>query len=219
MNKSATYQSKNNSGFTIIELLIATAVFSLMLVIFLSVFIQIGRLFYKGVAISNNQESARNVVQSISDDIRFTKNQPVGDLISNQGYFCIGQHRYLYTKYFQVGSGAGYGVQRQDLSDKNCSPPAQDGVPPDGSHPVAGSGFEMLSAGMQLNNISVDCHDPSLSETQSCLIRVVVVFYGDDNSVFQGVNGYLSPNPSCQGSLTGNQFCSVADYRTTVLQN
>src|SRR6476646_3013103 len=81
----------NQKGFTIVALLVATAVFSLVLVVFLTAFLRIGQLFYKGVTMANTQEAARNVVQDISDDLQFYQQSPtVGP--PGTTYFCIGVH-------------------------------------------------------------------------------------------------------------------------------
>jgi prepilin-type N-terminal cleavage/methylation domain-containing protein len=221
MTRDYFKKQNTDSGFTLIELLIASAVFSILLVVFLAAFIQISRLFYKGVSISSNQESSRNVVQAISDDLRFTLSPPqvnttsTHDFTPDQGFFCIAQHRYLYAKKFHVGSGPGYGLLRQNMSNKVCMPPALDGTA-NGSSIVAGSNFELISDGNQLNNLNVPCS----TTDQTCTVSVMIVFYGDDTDVFEGGPlGYQSPTAVCKGALTNNQFCSTAYYSTTVLQN
>jgi prepilin-type N-terminal cleavage/methylation domain-containing protein len=84
-------------GFTIIELLVATSIFSLVLLVILASFLQIGRMFYKGVSVSNTNESARSLLDSITRDVRFGQS-PTG--VKNEGgksYFCAGSHRYTFA--------------------------------------------------------------------------------------------------------------------------
>src|SRR6478609_5585690 len=109
------YKSKQ-AGFTIIELLIATTVFSVVLLVFLTAFIRISQLFYKGVNMSHTQETARTVLQDISDDIQFYKTT-INTTSLGQGYFCVGAHRYAFNLHQQVGApGVQYGIAKQLVS-------------------------------------------------------------------------------------------------------
>ncbi len=94
-------------GFTIIELLLATAVFSLVLVGATSALIQIGRMYYKGLTTSNTQETARRIMEDVSRNIQFSgatpTDTPGGGLAVNYNgtdialiSFCIGSLRYSY---------------------------------------------------------------------------------------------------------------------------
>jgi prepilin-type N-terminal cleavage/methylation domain-containing protein len=71
-------------GFTIIELLIATTVFSVVLVGALAGFLEIGKLFYKGVSTTSTQSIANEVLQDVSGQFQsaasFTKVLPQGDV-------------------------------------------------------------------------------------------------------------------------------------------
>ncbi len=53
-------------GFTIIELLIATTIFSVVLLLAASGLLYIGRLYYKGLTSSATQEAARNIMQELT---------------------------------------------------------------------------------------------------------------------------------------------------------
>jgi prepilin-type N-terminal cleavage/methylation domain-containing protein len=112
-------KDKRQKGFTIIELLVATLVFSIVLIVVLSAFVQTSRLFYKGVNMDNTQESTRTITQDIADDIKFSQSAPTSFLIeyssptspsyssvTHSGRFCIGLHRYSYQLGQQTdGSG------------------------------------------------------------------------------------------------------------------
>jgi prepilin-type N-terminal cleavage/methylation domain-containing protein len=209
--------NQKNRGFTIIELMIATLVFSIVLLVCLAAFLQVGRLFYKGVNLSLTQDNTRDIMSSISNDIRFTKNSPTtNNMSSPNGYFCIGLHRYKYMKgnHLYLASenlSSNYGLVREDIS-AGCPSPA---VPGSGSNPT-----EMLGNSMQLNDLSITCVN-----TQ-CNIKVHVVFYGDDNTVFESPShpGYTpsqaltAPDANCTGALSGSQYCATADFASTVLQ-
>ena len=59
------------NGFTIIELLIATTVFSLILLISVAGILQISRMYYRGVTQSRTQETARSIIDEVGEAIRF----------------------------------------------------------------------------------------------------------------------------------------------------
>ncbi len=59
-------------GFTIVELMIATVVFSLVMVICLVGMVQVSRAYYKGITISKTQEAGRFLMDEISSTIQFS---------------------------------------------------------------------------------------------------------------------------------------------------
>lgn len=199
--------NNTQTGFTIIELLIATLIFSLLLIVMLAAFIRTGDLFYKGVSMSKTQEDARNVVQSISDDIQFTRGGPQ----PTSGGFCIGIHRYLYQLGTQV-NGSNPGIER-DNNGGNCVPA---NILPCGSGCV-----HMLDSGMQLNDIT-DYSSPTACQSGRCNVHIHVVFYGgSSNGLFTGSTTptYQAKDAQCTGSLSDTSLCATVDYDSTVLEN
>ena len=59
------------NGFTIVELLIASAVFSFVILGASVAIIQISRLYYKGIIVSNTQTSAKAILDSITQAIQY----------------------------------------------------------------------------------------------------------------------------------------------------
>jgi prepilin-type N-terminal cleavage/methylation domain-containing protein len=198
-------QYKEQKGFTVIELLIATAVFSLVLVVFLAAFLRISQIFYKGVNMSRTQETARNIVQNISDDIQFSQQTPIiGSDPGNIGHFCIGEHRYTYFLYSQVTNGT-HGVVRDNVGT-DCPPPVGGS-----SQPVNfTTATELLDPGMQMNKLGVNCAN------DLCTINMHVVFYGDNPDVL--TPNAQDPNAQCTGAAISSQYCATADYNSTILQ-
>jgi prepilin-type N-terminal cleavage/methylation domain-containing protein len=192
--KSFKNYKKNNEGFTVIELLIATAVFSVVLLVFLSAFLRISQLFYKGVNLTNTQEAARNVVQSIADDIQFYHDPP--KVFGN--YFCIGNHEYVYNIGTQYTPGTNFGIVKQNVA--SCAAPG--GAP---------NGQELLDPGMQLNKLALNCVG------NQCTVTVNVVFYGSDPSVLSP--NATDPNAQCSGPDNSTQYCATASYSRTILQS
>src|SRR6266498_3833396 len=62
-----------DNGFTIIELMVATTIFSIVLMVILASFLQIGRMFYKGISINNTNEATRTLVDDITSDIKLSQ--------------------------------------------------------------------------------------------------------------------------------------------------
>lgn len=204
----------NSKGFTLIELMIATLIFSLVLVVILSAFVQISRLFYKGVNLTRTQEDSRQIVQDISDDIKFAQNISTNLAASyntpGPGYFCIGLHRYKYRLGYQLGSSAvnDFGIIRDTVSvGSGCT-----------SGAAGTDQIELLDNGMQLNKLNVTCNGGR------CLVNVHVVFYGGAPDLFASTypgyssNKWQAPDAQCTGNLEDTQYCATADYNSTVLQ-
>jgi prepilin-type N-terminal cleavage/methylation domain-containing protein len=203
---------EKSQGFTIVELLIATLIFSIVLVLLLTVFVQISRMFYKGVMMSRTQEDTRNVVQSVASDIQFSQtasNFTAGSAPSS-GMFCVGLHRYKYRIGYQLGSSSvnDIGIYRDNVSfSSGCNAAA----------PGSG-GVELLDGGMQVNALSLNCAN------SRCVIDIRVVFYAGVPDMFHSniaaysSQPWLAPDAECTGALTDSQYCATAEYNTTVLQ-
>src|SRR5689334_15673116 len=89
---------KSQSGFTIVELLIATAVFSLVLLVVTAGIIRMGQAYYKGITMSRIQETTRTVSQEVTSSIQLAagKRRNGSITIPNAKQFCVGDVRYTY---------------------------------------------------------------------------------------------------------------------------
>jgi prepilin-type N-terminal cleavage/methylation domain-containing protein len=56
---------RSEKGFTIAELTIASAIFSVVILTAVGGFLQMGRIFYKGVTLTSTQETANQIYQDI----------------------------------------------------------------------------------------------------------------------------------------------------------
>jgi len=204
------------SGFTIVELMVATVVFSIVLIVILASFLQVGRMFYKGISFANTNESARSVTESIAVDIRFSQSFTNCDPSicnypsrPNTRTFCVGSHRYTYTLYEKVTTANmnnGYsGVQRTDINGV-CSPsPAAGGT----------ATVQLLGPDMQLNRF-----DLSGCTGEMCRVAIHIIFYGADSNVFgsfsQPGTPLQAPDAYCSGNSLDTQFCATATLNTTI---
>jgi len=100
----------NNNGFTVIELLIATSVFSAILLVLTQVVIRLSGTYYHGVIQNQTLNVAKNISNNIVQQIQFTGGDIVfppnptkwttGILDSRlpqyENYLCIGANQYVY---------------------------------------------------------------------------------------------------------------------------
>lgn len=209
------------SGFTIIELLIATTVFAVMLLLAQSIFVQIGHLFYRGVSITNTQETANHVFQDITGNFQNAQTVNSG-ASSGYTYYCVGNSRYIYQIDKPVDSsaatdhsaGGNYGILKDILpgAGNACAPPCD----PSGSCPNGWVPFknpvELLGDKMRVGQFSI-----VQSTTTSNLYNVsIVIAYGDNNSVTYRTTG--DPSTIACASDRQNNFCAVSSINTSVFK-
>ena len=109
-------KTKNNQGFTILELLIATTVFSVILLVVTTGVIRIGNIYYKGITSSKTQESIRNISSEFSSSIQFANGIKVPGSLPR--IFCLGNTRYTYflNREYTRGNESGSGIYSEILS-------------------------------------------------------------------------------------------------------
>lgn len=227
-----------NSGFTIIELLIATTVFSVVLLTISAAITQIGRLYYKGITSARTQEVARSVMSDIAQSIQFNVGQVVAigpdttdpaknysnELNTvNSRAVCITTKHYSF-KFGQQQRGAKHGLVAKDIPSGCNSEPAQD------LDSTSVEGNELLGENMRLANLIVQ---PQSGEPDTYQVTVRVV-YGDDDllcnpSANSGPSNCSSSqewtdktaiaatrNLSCKNIRSGTQFCAASELSTIV---
>lgn len=216
-------------GFTIIELMIATAVFAVVLLLLSVGLLQIGRTYSKGVTTARTQEAARSVIDEISQAIQFGGGG-VYNLINNgpsDGY-CVGGKRFSYVLHRQladtvtnptlqsrhvlvadrVGAGACSGGMRavNVTADPLVNPAGGSLTDP----------REMLGPRMRLTRLDVESLGPT-----SDLYRVTVRVVSGDSDLLLDRNGDSQINSAdnpvvCRGERAGTQFCAVSELSTVV---
>lgn len=93
--KIINYQIKHlEQGFTIVELMIALSVLSVILLMSTIVMINIGGLYDKGVTSANLQNASRNIVADITSGIQFSASPPEACLPPTMTYLSRGINNY-----------------------------------------------------------------------------------------------------------------------------
>lgn len=223
----------SQSGFTILELMISTVIFSVLLLGAASLLVQIGRMYYKGVVSSRTQDTTRTIADDISRTLQFggekiVKDSPSYiDVTTPRGTvrihaFCIGKVRYSYIIDGQVsGEVTTYepGDRRQNFvphalwRDESEAPvdcaPRNILTDTDDSN-----GREMLGEGMRLFQFSAPT-DNELTGLASFRIGVV---YGRDSDLIEFTNTSGVINARCRGASLGGQWCATSLLETTVFR-
>lgn len=224
---------KPSEGFTIVELLIATAVLSTILVLVTVVMVNIGHLYYKGLNQARVQDDTRSITDEVAQHLELGDNYfKVANSNGTVHAYCIGSERYTYVLYRQIGSDAAKQQSTHVLwRDQNptpgsCSPT---NLPDLSNATPSADGTEMIAPNSRLTAFNIDGTSPyDLS---------VGVAYGDNDLLCDtGVpnncttgdigtlinNGSYAPgnqgrNIKCKGNI-GDQFCATSFLRTTVLR-
>lgn len=180
------------SGFTIVELMIALSVLSVLLLICTFTLINLGGMYVKGNNKAHVQDVARNLMSGISNDIRTGGAAPERSSMGiKSGSLCIGTTRYSYLTGRQVRSSPDtssdkmqtrHALWRDTLnSSGNCA--AVDQVKMQKTNPTTGmldavvdSGQELIPEHMRLTRLSITPVD------SGALYKVEVgVAYGDND--------------------------------------
>jgi prepilin-type N-terminal cleavage/methylation domain-containing protein len=220
--------NKDQSGFTILELMISTVVFSVLLLLAASMLVQIGRLYYKGVVSSRTQETTRTITDDIGRTLQFTSEKvfvgtprtvagPQGPVQVNA--FCIGKVRYSYiingqvnpdVNFYQPGVNSENYVKNAMWRDENeagsdCAP--REDLP---NGVQSSDGREMLGEGMRLYRLQVPQDNNALASF------AVGVVYGQDDELIEFSGSGDSLTARCTGVGLGAQWCATSELQTTV---
>ncbi len=213
----------NNKGFTLVELMIATVIFSVILLSAMAVLLQLGRMYYRGVVTARTQETARRITDEISQQVQFgtegfnssTENYGSGTNRMTVRAFCVGAQRYSYAPGVKVNSnvpagsysttGANAYAARHGLWRDTA--PTSDCTPVDLRQNLT-NGEELLGQNMRTTkDFDLQCPSGKL-----CTLTVSIL-YGD--------NDLLDPAPlnstRC-GNVIGSQWCAAASITTQLFR-
>lgn len=202
----------NSRGFTVVELMIATLVFGLVLMVVTTAILQFTRVYYKGITEANVQETARNIADQIVQGIQFNGGgvTPTPDSPTPGSYyaFCVGNKQYSFTPGYQLSDTPSpskfqtYHVLAVDNVAGCTSTPAQN------VRNASISGRELIGPGMRLSRLQVTNLGTNLYKVS---VRIV---YGDDDLI----NTPTGSAASCKTLHSGTEFCAASDITTTVVK-
>ena len=184
----------NFRGFTIVEIMIATVVFSVILLLLTAGIISIGNTYYRGITSSRTQAAARaisdNVVQAIqysADNIVRTPGDP--------GAVCAGGKKYSYKLNTKKDDSNHVLLIEDYIAGGSCTANMTPGP----------NTIEQIGKNMTLTRF--DITENTVTGNFNVRVRVV----SGDNDLFEGDN----TDNNCKGGA-GSQFCAVSSLDTEV---
>jgi prepilin-type N-terminal cleavage/methylation domain-containing protein len=227
-------------GFTIIELMIATAVLSTILLLTTIVMMSIGTLYYKGINQSRVQDDVRTITDQLSQDLELGDTDPIHVSNGTTQAYCINDARFTYILYTQIGSGAGQS-QHVLWRDTNPAPgscstmnlPVLNSTNPDSADPSL-NGTELIAPNSRLISFSITGVPPT--GTSPYNVSVGVAYGGDDlicdsgyagdcntgtestqmMNIIAGAGSVAPDGPIICKGTTGQEYCAAASSTITV---
>jgi prepilin-type N-terminal cleavage/methylation domain-containing protein len=208
---------RSSAGFTILELMIATIIFSLILLVAAAGILRFSNDYYKGVTTTNTQTAARSAMSDIVQTIQFSQSVlPLPTGVTPPTGYCIDDSLYSYV----IGQAVSKVDQHDALVRKtgNCT----SATPSVGTPATLNAAVEreLLGEHMRLGEFSIE-----QAGTPKAYRVSLTVIYGDDNDLFTNDAGAQPPYANvgdwatvkCR-SGTGSRFCAVSHLTTIVQQ-
>lgn len=238
MQKSKSKQ-KIEAGFTLVELMIATTVFAVVLLIVTFGILQVTRTYYKGATTTKTQQAARSIIDQISQAIQFSGSDPVITPSTDPAYgtpanFCINGTRYSYMLNRQLAVPADPAKSQAThvlVSDSNSACKTATPIPLDSASLNLSSytkAKELMATNMRLSVLKIcapgpvtpACPNPPPANSNLFMVSVRVVA-GDDDLLVDSTGKKVGDpafdvgTANCLGGA-GGQFCAVSSLTTTV---
>lgn len=194
-------------GFTLVELLLAMTFIAFLLLFIVSAILQATRLYVKGQAIRQINQSGRQVMTSLKDDLRYAK--PV--YVADKHRLCVSGTTYVWNtespanpvflnKYMSDPIGTGLSstplrfVSVKDPLGALCL--TSDPIDPSRASDIIGASVTLLKF--------------SLSQQGGLWQVSLILSTNGDNTAVPG------PTPSGYMCNPMNEFCAFGDFTTTV---
>jgi prepilin-type N-terminal cleavage/methylation domain-containing protein len=220
------------SGFTVLELMIATTVFSVMLLLTTTGMIQIGKVYYKGLITAKTQDTVRSISDDLVHSVQFggqalLQQSPAVNIGGFQTYaVCMNNIRYTYTINARLASQNStapsltikhvlwFDVIKQGSPcrpvDLTQNDPGRNGA----------NGGTDGSAGANDTDLSTDAaaQRRELLVTNMRLTQFSLLGAGDiiniQLKVIYGQDDVITPLGTCISTKTGGQFCAFSSLNT-----
>ena len=230
-----TYNQPSNQpsqqGFTIIELLIATSVLTVILMLATVMITSIGNLYYKGITLSQTQDTVRSITDQLTQDLQLSDGLPSvpdpatpGNPNINTSYAagktmystCVGTTRYSYALDQQINTDLSHVLWRDNIGSGNtCNPVDLSSATPNSILSPGTNGTELIGPKSRLTAFMITVSGTSLYNVK------LGVAYGDSDLLAGTDDSNLLAgsdfNVGCAGS-TGDQFCATDRLITSVIQ-
>ena len=208
---------KESRGFTIVELMIATLIFSIVLLLCAFAISHVGRMYYKGVIIGRTQDTARKVTEEISQTLQFAAGDDDPSIFMRTGTrtesgvpiesYCLGTTRYSFTRVRSLGTAAN---QSDHVLWRDINNNAGTCEPVNITQASLTGGEELLGENMRLPHFAI-------TESNGLWSIDISVTFGDDPTLYEDDTAVSGPEYEfCKGTTAGGQFCAVSAFSTSV---
>ena len=199
-------------GFTILELLVASTVFAIILLVVATGVIRFTDSYYKGITESKTQSASREIMNEISQSIQFGKSFSSLTGASGVQGICTDNTLYSYKVGQQVTDSSPNAGLNQDyhglvVSTGGACAGATPSLPNGSALPA--NSRELLGQHMRLSSLTVT----NSGDLYTIRVRVI---YGDNDLLTPVVTGSTNWALEKCSSGPGTQFCAVSDLNTTV---
>jgi prepilin-type N-terminal cleavage/methylation domain-containing protein len=199
---------RDEQGFTLVELMIATTVFSIVLLLATTGIINIGKLYYKGISTARTQDTTRLVINEVSRSVQLTKRELKSGSAGQHQAKCMGKDRYTYRINVKVADG-NHALWYDEITEgAECVP----------ADPDASNGRELLGSNMRLIDFSIKDNPADRTRVE---IKVGIAYGDNDLLTTYSDDGetYIGPTPAaaqCKPTNSGGSFCAVSSLETFV---
>lgn len=208
----------NQTGVTLVELMIATVIFSVVLVLIMAAFLFVSNDYIRGYVQSQTQETARSIMQQVVQDIQVKSSGTIPPLTPVNGIqaYCIGDHRYSFKLDNEIGAAGALPDSLVADTQATCAASAPQDISLASN--LSTTSKELLGKHMRLGAFTIN----QVAHTTGSYTVTLEIVYGDDSSTGGPVNKFgASPGPymySCPRISIGGQFCAISNLTATVQQ-
>lgn len=221
--------AKRQDGFTIVEFMIATSVFGVVLLIVTAAVLFFGRTYQNSLYASATQAAAGNLVDVIGQSVKFSST-PITSTTHSSGTrsYCVGTKQYLYVIGRQLDGGNPSNTTRNAVVSRQNNSCLLESII---TAQPSGGPQELLGKGMRLAKLDITVPNAA----NPALYRVTAkVIYGDDDllcspnrvpgscdetagtlTAAQFQNPTISADLTCK-PLSGSEFCTSSELSSTV---
>lgn len=200
---------QKQAGFTIVELMIATLVFSVILLVVTYGVLSFSRAYYKGVHSASTQNTARTVIDRFTQAIQFSGGSvafatATGNPTDPITTYCVGGVQYDFKLGTQQNGTNHMLYETPRDSTATCVPKAFDSA----------LSKDLVAQRMRVANFTIS---PSYGTEGLFTVHVRIV-YGDDDLLISpsgAPNPAIATDAACTGD-SGFEYCAMADLTSTV---
>lgn len=204
---------QNQAGFTLIELMIATTIFAVILLAATVTLIQVGRMYYKGVITSKTQNAARTITDDITRTLQFSGGTAprIGPIAGTPQTWavCFADKRLSFALNVQAPEQINHALWQETVAGPSTC--ASNPVNLTATNPGGLDGKDLLEQHMRLTKLEVT-QSPGSAEVYN--VTVGVAYGATDLFNLDGLG-----NPvSCKGTVVGGQWCAISEINTQVFR-